>query len=449
MKKRIQDFFKHYMRRGISFRRCLKELEQARKYSAQELKNYQMEKLRRTLKIAFENVPFYMALSKEKKLGLNDFKTIEDLHKLPIIDKKYVRGNFQSFRNMNFRGPVFKGLTSGTTGSPAKFLRDLGSINFENAAIFSQQRWAGVKDNDRRVWLRGDSVVPADQRNPPFWRYNRFENQLIMSSYHLAKQYLPSYVEKILEFGPQLLQAYPSTAYVLSQYLESKDGYLNIPVVQTSSEPLYEHWRELIIKRLRTRIIDYYGSAERVNIAQECPAHEGLHLVSGYGITELIPAAEGAGQENEGVIVGTALNNFVMPLIRYKTGDVGRFMQFDCPCGCKYPRIYPIETKVENMLVTSDGKYISPSIMSACFRKFQGIEMSQVVQESDGGITVKIVRGQKFLARDGEKIARSMRGILGADMDVTIQYVDDIQRSKNGKFQFIISKKSNSLNGES
>ena len=75
--------------------------------------------------------------------------------------------------------------------------------------------------------------------------------------------------------------------------------------------------------------------------------------------------------------------------------------------------------------------------------------MSQVVQESDGGITVKIVRGQKFLARDGEKIARSMRDILGADMDVTIQYVDDIQRSKNGKFQFIISKKSNSLNGES
>ena len=150
MKKRIQDFFKHYMRRGISFRRCLKELEQARKYSAQELKNYQMEKLRRTLKIAFENVPFYMALSKEKKLGLNDFKTIEDLHKLPIIDKKYVRGNFQSFRNMNFRGPVFKGLTSGTTGSPAKFLRDLGSINFENAAIFSQQIWAGVRKGSIR-----------------------------------------------------------------------------------------------------------------------------------------------------------------------------------------------------------------------------------------------------------------------------------------------------------
>ena len=436
----VKDFGKYYLRNGRLFDKYLEELEKAEKYSSNELKQYQEEKLKKIINIAYEYIPFYRKVFQERKLSPRDIQSIEDLKKLPIIDKRTVRAHFKELRNNNHRGIISKGRTSGTTGTPAVFLRDLNSINLESAAIAQHQRWADVSRGDKRVFLRGEKVVSIERDEPPFWRFNRFNNQLIMSSYHLAEQYLSYYVRKIKQFSPQMLEAYPSTAYLLAQYLERMDDSLEIPVVHTSSEPLYPHWRELIEKRLNAKVFDWYGMAERVCFAGECKVHEGLHTLSGYGITEFVRPSTNETDELEGVIVGTTLNNLVMPLIRYRTNDLSRTIKGICRCGRNYPRIHTIETKYENMIVTPKGRYISPSLLTFCFKTAKNIAMSQIIQSKDGSIQVKIVGEKQFSEQDKNHILSQMREILGEGIKITVKLVSQIERAESGKFQWIISE---------
>lgn len=436
----VKDFSKYYLRNRKLFYKYLAELEEAEKYSSSELKQYQEEKMKRIINIAYEHIPFYRKVFQERKLVPSDIQTIEDLMKLPIIDKEIVRAHFKDLRNNNHRGIVNKGRTSGTTGTPSVFLRDLESINLESAAIVQHQKWANVIRRDKRVVLRGEKVAPIERDKPPFWRFNRFKNQLMMSSYHMAEKYLPYYVSKIREFSPKMLEAYPSTAYILAQYLERIDDCLNIPIVHTSSEPLYPHWRKLIENRLNAKIFDWYGMAERVCFAVECEAHEGLHTFSGYGITEIVKPSMNETDDSEGVIVGTTLNNSIMPLIRYRTNDLSRAMEGSCKCGRKYPRIHAIETKYENMIITSDGKYISPSLITFCFKTASNIAMSQIIQSKDGSINIRIVGEKSFREQDRNHVISGMREILGEGNKITVELVSNIERTESGKFQWIISK---------
>lgn len=139
----IKDFLRHYLRSGKLFKRCLREAEERKKYSLSELREYQNEKLRETIKIAYKSVPFYRGIFKKYKLSPQDITKTEDLRKLPMINKEIVRKNFKDFRNRNYRGLVIKGQSSGTSGTPGVFLRDLYSINYEKAMLWRQYRWAG------------------------------------------------------------------------------------------------------------------------------------------------------------------------------------------------------------------------------------------------------------------------------------------------------------------
>ena len=132
----LKSILKYYMKNGSLFKVFLKELEGTEKYSPVEVECYQNEKLQQTIRIVCENVSYYRNVMKKLKLTPEDIKIKEDLRKLPIINKQIVQQNFKDFRNANFKGLVFKGYTSGTTGSPGMFLRDLKSINFENAFLW-------------------------------------------------------------------------------------------------------------------------------------------------------------------------------------------------------------------------------------------------------------------------------------------------------------------------
>jgi phenylacetate-CoA ligase len=441
----VKSYIKHAFRNGRLFRNCLAEIEASEKYTGADLEFYQNQKLRETIKIAYEDVPFYRKIFKERNLTPADIKSSADLYKLPIIDKKIVRDNGADFLNKNVRGPKFSAHTSGTTGTPAIFWRDLKSINFENAVIAMQQKWAGVVSAQKSIWLRGNPIVPIEQKNPPFWQYDLFENQLIMSSYHLSNRTFPYFINKIKEFSPQCLWAYPASAYIVAEYLERVDAYINIPVVITSSEVLFPEWRGLIEKRFNAKVFDYYGMAERVTIGIECNVHQGLHLVPGYGITEAVDHQQVPVNDNEGIMVGTSLNNHVMPLIRYKTDDLVKFYKDDCPCGCKFPRMYPIEARVGDIILTSDGRHLSPTVFRAFIRYAQNVEFLQIIQNEDGSFTVKIVKSMDYCQKDADFITAKMKGIVGRNTRIELEYVEAIPTGKNGKFNLIISNKNKAL----
>lgn len=439
--KLFKDFSRYYLRNGRLFYKCLKELEETEKYSLQELQEYQNEKLRRIIKIAYENVPFYRRIFIEKKLTPRDIGTIEDLKKLPIIDKQKVRENFIDFKNKKFKRFIFKGYTTGTTGSPAVFLRDLFSINFENAALWRQYRWAGKDFGNRRITLRGEKIFPSSKKKPPFWRYNHFSRELIMSSYHLSDENMWLYIEEIKKYKPFDLDAYPSTAYILANFCKRFNVDLNFTAVFTSSEMLLDYQREEIESTFGCKVFDSYGNAERVAVIGECE-YGVYHEMSDYSIIEYLPQEQGQYQ-----IVGTTLHNSVMPLIRYRTGDLV-FLDGNksCHCGRSFREIKSILGRNDDFIITPDGRRIPG--LSNLFKGVEFLKEAQLIQKGLNFIEVNIAVTDRYSKEYENTILKKLHEYIGMEgINYSIKNVDHIEREAGGKFKFVknlINKDSNS-----
>jgi len=427
----FKDFFKYYPRHSTLFKKYLKELEETEKYSLEELKEYQNEKLRNVIKIAYENIPFYRKIFKERNLSPQDIRGIEDLQKLPFIDKGIVQKNLKIFKNKSFKGIIAKGYTSGTTGSPGVFLRDLRSINFERAAFWRQYRWAGKDIGSRRVTLRGDLICLPEKEKPPFWRYNHFSKELIMSSYHLSDENMKFYIEEIKRYKPFDLNAYPSAAYILANFCKRYSIDLNFSAVFTSSEMLWDYQREEIEKVFGCKIFDWYGNAERVAAIAEfgCGVY---HAMPDYSIVEYLPQEQGRYE-----IIGTTLHNFVMPLIRYKTGDTVLLSEDkSCSCGRNFRVIKSIYGRDDDFIVSPDGRRIV--LLGTIFKGLSFIKEAQIIQRALDYIEVEFVIEDKYSNSYEDSILERLHKYIGTvGIKYFIKKVDHIERNTGSKYKFI------------
>lgn len=251
---------------------------------------------------------------------------------------------------------------------------------------------------------------------------------------------MPAYVDAIERFRPKLIEAYPSTAYILARHMNATGRRVHVPAVTTSSEPLLDLQREAIEQAFETRVFDYYGSAERVLAAGECEAHAGLHVFEPFGITEILdddgrPAPPG----EDGRLVLTGLSNRLMPLVRYEIGDRSAWIPGECPCGRTWRRIDPITTKAEDILVTPSGRLIAPSALTHPFKPLDSIAASQIIQDDPSHVRVKIVRRPTYSEDDTKRLRSSLAERLGDDISIEIEFVDDIPRGRTGKLRWIVS----------
>jgi phenylacetate-CoA ligase len=337
-----------------------------------------------------------------------------------------------------------EGHTSGTTGTPLAVGYDRDAI-WATYAIFDRHyRWAGCRfgrGGDRVAVARGNVIVPLEQSGPPFWRRNRVQNQLLLSSFHLSRANLPAYFEALQAFEPAVVDGYPSTLYVLAKYLQSVGRTFPVRAAITSSETLYDFQRALIEERFACRVFDYYALAERVVFSGECEAHEGRHVAMEYGIAEVVdddgrPCPPGV----EGRLVGTSLFNRAMPLIRYVTNDRTTLLAAPCPCGRAHDRMADVTTKAEDMLTLPDGRLISPSVLTHPFKPLDSIEGSQIIQTARDEVVVRIVPGPGF--DDGllAHLRTELQARLGDGVRITIEKVERLEPAKSGKFKWVTSK---------
>ena len=430
----IKELLKHYLRTGKLFKKYLKELEKTEKYSLHELNEYQNEKLRKVIKCAYENVPFYRRIFMERGLKPFDIRTKDDLQKLPIINKNIVQGNLYDFRTQEKKTHFFKALTGGTTGTPGVFFRDLDSINFENAVLWRFFKWAGKKNGSRRITLRGQVVCPVEKIKAPFWKYNHFSRELMLSSYHLCEENMPVYINKIREFQPFDLYAYPSTAYLIAEYCKRRKIKLPLSAVFTSSEMVFPYQREVIEQTFECDLYDWYGQVERVSAIGQCEKQQ-YHIIEDYSITELLPMNNGTYE-----VIGTTLKNVGMPLIRYRTEDYISFSKKNkCDCGRQYRMVERICGREGDYVRTLDERAIGVAVLTLIPRGINNLIELQYVQESKDEIILKIVCSGKFSKKDEVQLIKNAKEHISHDMKYIIEKVKNIGRSKNGKFIPVVS----------
>lgn len=424
-------YLKRIIRQGFTFNKFYKQLQKTQYFSAEQLDELQNQKLRKIIQHCYRNVSYYTKLFNSLNLKPENIQIKEDLVKLPFMDKHTVRENFDKLIAKNkCKKCATLGQTSGTTGTPLNIYRDYNSVNIENAFLY--RRYTSVTDfRKKKIILRGQLITPVEQQEPPFWKFNPADNELIMSSYHLSNKTAKIFIEKIKEFNPQIIYAYPSSAYLLAKHFTQANEELNLQAVFTSSEKLEDKHRELIEKTFNCKIYDWYGQAERVAAIGQCEKGT-YHIIEDYSIVETISSDNGL------ELVGTNLDNYIMPLLRYKTGDIVELSENKCSCGRNFREVSKIQGREANYILINDGpKYVAFNHIT---RGVNNIIESQFVQEKMNELIINIVTNDNFCEKDKELLIKNTLEHTCSDLSIIINEVSQIPRGANGKFKEVINK---------
>ncbi|MGH8737392.1 MAG: phenylacetate--CoA ligase family protein [Burkholderiales bacterium] len=425
------------MREGRAFEALAAQLRQSQWWSERELRDYQSLQLRRIVAAAARDVPYYRDRDRYRTLGLDPQKLEfpEAMRRLPMIGKDDVRAGGATFVSRRKRGPLFAGSTSGTTGAPLRLKQDLAAINRENAFVWRQLSWAGLRRGERRAWMRGDMIVPAGEARPPYWRRDRGENTLMLSSYHLSDATAGAYLDALAAFGPVVIQAYPSSVGFLATWaLDAGARYRgrSLRGIVTSSETLEPGRRREIERAFGCRVFDWYGQFERVAAIGTCE-HGRYHLLCDYSFVELLPAGDGLFE-----LVGTGFHNLAMPLIRYRCGDLVRPAAPGerCACGRSFPLIDEVIGRLDDPVKLADGRSIGR--LDHVFKGLEGILEAQIRQDRREAVSILVVPGAGYSERVRQALLRNARERLGDRTALEIHLVERIPRTANGKFKGVV-----------
>ncbi|MCP3928435.1 MAG: phenylacetate--CoA ligase family protein [Bacteroidetes bacterium] len=429
----------YHERYGKKFTNLYRKMDQLQWSSRDEIEYFQIERLREIIKHASLYVPFYKEYMKNEGIHYSDIKTINDLRCFPVIRKSQMKLSPHMFISKK-KQPTFLGHTSGTTGSPFNISYSQNVGTAMAVCDWRHMHACGRNRKDRIAVFLGRVIVPLNQSKPPFWRHNYVHNEVWFSSFHLKDLNMEAYIKEIKRLCIGYIKAYPSTAYILAKFCLKKKQKLQMKGVLTSSETLHDHQRAIIEEAFSCRVYDYYGHAERAIFATECDQHDGLHVNEDFGIIECLDKNNLPVRSGEtGVLVGTSLFNFVMPFIRYETGDLSNFIESSCSCKRSFKKINAVTTKAEDIIKTPDGRMVSPSILTHPFKPIDTIKESQIIQKKLDQIIVKLVVNSHFSSAHQNLLENGLRERLGDKIRVSIIKTDFIEREKSGKFRWVIS----------
>ncbi|MBZ5496012.1 MAG: hypothetical protein LAP85_06375 [Acidobacteriia bacterium] len=432
----------HLERYGSKFQKVYEQFTKNQWMSVADLRSYQNERLKLLISHAYRTVPYYNEQMKRLRLLPADIRSLEDLPKLPVLNRDQTRANLHRLTSTAYPKILLRhGHTSGTTGSPLDIYYDIRTCVVHHAADWRFKSWAGLHYGQPYASLQGRMIVPIRQERPPFWRYNYINHQLFLSAFHLQQDNIACYFDEMSRRNIQFIEGYPSTTYILALYLLKMGSRFPLKAVFTSSETLYGYQREAIEEVFACSVYDSYGMAERVTFATECPSHCGHHLNSDYGITEFLDTNDEPVSPGQlGRIVATGLHNFAMPLIRFEMKDASSLKGHGCECGRSFPLMQDVTTKNESIVTLPDGRLISPSVLTHPFKPMHNITESQIIQESLGELTIKIVKRDGYTVEDEKALLSAFYERLGGQIKIRVDYVPSIPRTENAKFRWVISK---------
>jgi phenylacetate-CoA ligase len=169
------------------------------------------------------------------------------------------------------------------------------------------------------------------------------------------------------DLGGQVLCATPSYALVIAAALRDAGidpGELRLELGLFGGEPFTDAMRAQTERELGLRAAMFYGLSEMCGpgVAAECPARAGLHVQEDHFLAEVIDPDSGAalGEGDEGELVFTTLVKEALPLIRYRTGDIGSLTTEPCSCGRTLARITGLRGRLDDMLIVR-GVNLFPS----------------------------------------------------------------------------------------
>lgn len=439
----LHGYHLRFRRYGKDSERLVEEALERERWSWEEWRSWQQAHLAEILELAAKQVPYYRDYW-DKRRQKGDRASWAYLENWPVLKKDPLRKSPKAFvaEGTDFR-TLIEEHTSGTTGTPLTIWRNLATERQWYALYEARvRRWSGFSYRDRWAILGAQPIIPVTQQHPPFWVWNAGLNQLYLSAIHISETFISSYVEALWKYRVRYLLGYPF-ALALIVRLAEKVG-LPLPqldAVITNSEILLPEIRSILSYGFRCRVVDTYGMSETVAAASECRFGR-MHIWPDAGVIEVLRNGEDKPVDNTetGRLILTGLLNPIMPLIRYEIGDRGRWSSdaTSCECGRQMPVLAEINGRMDDVLLSPDGRCID-AVIAVVFKADLPIREAQVIQKALNLLEIRVVPEAGFSNRDVDVLVKRVKKISGENMHVDVVKVDVIPRGPNGKFRFIVS----------
>jgi phenylacetate-CoA ligase len=423
IKKLYYGLVPFHKRYGKEYVNMSKFLKSTLEYTPNQLKEYQLNKLRQVVTNAYDNVPYYHKLMVDYGVK-RIITTPSDIKKLPLLTKQLVRDNWGDLINQKYNGKPLLFKTSGSTGQKFQFLGDDNLYKREAAFVHRAFSLHNAKlYNSRTVWVRRYAPKFGDPIS-----YTDYElDRTYLSPFNVSADTIKSYVNEINKTKAKTLVTYPSLANFMATLMKEQNLYFdNITSIHCASEMILPEWRDNVYNSIGIKLYAHYGMMEKVsffcNTLNDNRYAENLE----YGYTEII--------NNE--VIGTGFLNDVMPLIRYSPGDKA----IVDTTGDNFLSL-PITVKdfigrSTDMIETPDGRKLAGVNFYTMMYKIPGVEMFQIIQKSLNCIEVQYIKSSKFNNQTKQQIQEGMIDRVG-NCNLIIKPVEKLKRSKSGKFKTI------------
>lgn len=399
--------------------------------SIDELSNLQEHRLSAFLLKAKQTTYWKNKLPTDE-LIISDPRTI--LNGLPILSKFEVKSAVSDITNHSIT-EIISAHTSGTTGSGLIFPVTNNAEQEQFGVWWRYRNWHGVDQNSWCGYFAGRSIVPINQNKPPYWRHNIPGKQLMFSGYHLSEDTVAHYIDALNHYQPSWLHGYPSILSVISQLIIDKKLILQYRpnVITVGAESLLNYQRELIKKAFDCPVRQHYGMAEGVANISEC-TQGNFHVDEDFSLVEFIQTDFDSKTYK---IIGTNWSNPAFPLIRYDTGDLAVIESGECKCSLNGRIVSSIEGRVEDFVTLPNG--VKLGRLDHIFKDVVDIKEAQIYQKSIDKITIRLVKGNNFSASTESRILHEARQRIGNQVDITIEFLPEIEKTPRGKLKFVVS----------
>ena len=235
-------------------------------WNREKLINYQNDRLIRLIRYAGAHVPYYRKLFNEIRLDTGKFKGIEDLAKIPLLDKETVRTSKEEFLSDEAHGSnITWDSTSGSTGTPLHFALNNSVQANKIAALLRSFHWAGYRLPRRTLMVQSYYFKEADFQVDPFYNIIRFDsNRLSRTSALLL-------VEVIIKRPVKTIIGFPFDILMIAR-LAAEAG-MKIPSpssIITYGEKLSGERRKMLIGYYGCPIFDFHSMHECSAMISQC-----------------------------------------------------------------------------------------------------------------------------------------------------------------------------------
>ncbi|HET9299042.1 MAG TPA: hypothetical protein VFO11_03795, partial [Candidatus Polarisedimenticolaceae bacterium] len=417
-------------RLGGDFSRFLAAYRARDVVSEDEVLALRRARLREALLRAAQDVPFWAERFRRHGLDPARVEGPDDLRELPVLTKTELVALGPQAR---WAGAPRKSLrwthTSGTTGAGLVFPVTVDAIRGQWAVWWRYRLRHGIEPNTWQATFAGRTVVPPEATER-YWRVNHAGRQVLYSQYHLSPATAPLYLEDLARRALPWFHGYPSLLALIAGHASANGVALRPRWITAGAESLLEHQRETIRRAFGVSPLEHYGLAEMVANASQCPAGR-LHVDEDFAAVELLPDADGTAR-----ILGTSFVNRAFPLVRYDTGDLARVAPQGCGCGLPGRVLLSVDGRQEDLITLSDGSEVGR--LDHLFKDMEWIAEAQIRQDRRGRCRIAIVPRQGHVEADVQRLLEECRARFGDRLQVDVEIVSSIPRSRTGKLRLVV-----------